>query len=73
MPERPGTNLVAQGWERRFLVDGTRAAEAAQLYRALGFEVRLEPLAPGDQDVPCDACLIASLLRFQTVYTRRPG
>ena len=34
---RPDPARVAEGWERRFIADSTRAEEAIQLYESLGF------------------------------------
>jgi len=67
----PDPALVALGWERRFITDATRAPEVIQLYRQLGFEVRLEPVPPEQPAGPCEACQLVMLLQFRTVYTRR--
>ncbi len=63
---------VADGWERRFLADGQRAAEAVALYEALGFEVAADPLAAPDLPSDCTDCQLATLLAFKTIYTRKP-
>lgn len=63
--------LVAQGWQRRFIADGRRADEAVALYRALGFEVRVEPLRGNEVGPECDDCQLIALQRFRTIYTRR--
>ena len=39
-----GAQLQDEGWTRRFTALGRRLNEVAELYRELGFEVRLEPL-----------------------------
>lgn len=39
------------GWTRRFTAIGARLSEAVELYRRLGFEIRLEPAAPGSEEV----------------------
>lgn len=69
-PSRPADALAAAGWERRFLAVGARLAEAEELYRRLGFEVRLEP--PTDEDLreECGDCHEA-LQQYRVVYTRR--
>ena len=66
-PER-----TAAGWERRFIADGPRAAEAVALYESLGFEVAAEPLAGLDLPPDCTDCQLATLLAFKTIYTRKP-
>jgi hypothetical protein len=68
--------LAAQGWTKQFMTDEPRLSEAVAQYRALGFEVRLEPLEPaacaGGSD--CAACLAepAAAARCKVIYTRRP-
>ena len=63
--------LLAQGWQRRFVTDMNRAAEVADLYRQLGFEIRLEPIPQEQFGEHCDACQLAMLLRFRTIYTKK--
>ncbi len=65
-PER-----VAAGWERRFLADGPRAAEAVALYEALGYEVEAVALSGSDLPADCTDCQLATLLAFKTIYTRK--
>ena len=64
--------LLAEGWERRFMADGGRAGEAAELYRELGYEVRTEPVRREDVADDCEDCQLLMLLEFQTIYTRKP-
>ena len=63
---------LAAGWERRFLADGPRAAEAVALYESLGFEVAADPLSGPDLPSDCTDCQLATLLAFKTIYTRKP-
>jgi len=65
--------LEAEGWERRFVADRMRAEEAIRLYREMGYEVRSEVSAAEDLPVGCGACPLPRELRFQVIYTRRPG
>lgn len=67
----PDPEMPTQNWERRFVADAARAAEAVRLYEELGYQVRL---VPAGQDVagPCEACHLATALHFQVIYTRRP-
>lgn len=62
---------LAAGWERRFLADGPRAAEAVALYEALGFEVEAVALSGNDLPTDCTDCQLATLLAFKTIYTRK--
>jgi len=63
--------LVAQGWERRFVTDGQRASEVVDLYRQLGFEARLEPLRAEGAEGDCADCRLVQILHMAMVYTRR--
>ena len=70
--KRPESELSGSDWERRFVTDGSRAAEIIQLYTQLGYEVHTEPLQRADLPQACEECQLAALLRFQTIYTRKP-
>jgi len=69
---RGDPGLLAEGWERRFMTDGARAREAVDLYAALGYEVRAEPVRRADVAEDCEDCHLVALLQFATIYTRRP-
>ena len=64
-------DLVAQGWERRFITDGRRAREMVDLYSELGYEVHLEPLDEQEFAEECEDCALVALLKFVTLYTRK--
>lgn len=68
----PDPARVAAGWERRFIADGTRVAEAVRLYRDLGFEVCADPLQPQALASGCEDCQLLMLLNFKAIYTRAP-
>lgn len=69
--ERPSKpELVAQGWERRFMVGAGRAKESVELYSAMGYEVHLEPVVAADLSEECQDCRLATDF-FVTVYTRK--
>ncbi len=63
--------LVAEGWERRFVADGRRAAEAMELYEQLGYEVRGEPVRAEEMLDDCEDCQLLILMQFKTIYTRK--
>ncbi|HSM09320.1 MAG TPA: hypothetical protein VLA33_09920 [Gemmatimonadota bacterium] len=67
----PDPARVADGWERRFVTDAKRAAEAVELYESLGFEVVADPVRPEEMGEQCDTCRLLVLLKFRTIYTRR--
>lgn len=63
--------LLAQGWERRFITDGLRAREMVDLYTELGYEVHLEPIDQEQFSEECEECVLVALLKFATLYTRK--
>lgn len=69
-PSRRERMLANDGWERRFVVPPARAAESAELYESLGYEVRLEPLLADELAPECAGCALALGL-FRVIYTRR--
>jgi hypothetical protein len=68
---RSDPDRVADGWERRFVVEGRRAAEYLELYSSLGFDVVADPVQREQVGDECDDCRLALLLEFRTIYTRR--
>jgi len=63
-------DLVAAGWELRFIADEHRMPEARELYEQIGFDVRAEPLPGTDDPDECSAC--QDIVRhFHAIYTRR--
>ncbi len=67
MPMDP---LVLEGWERQNTLDEPRLSEVAEMYREIGFEVRIEPFDP-DRESGCTECMRTSAEKFKTIYTRR--
>jgi len=67
---RPDPELVALGWERRFMAGPSRAKEAISLYKEMGLEVHVEPVKPTDLSDDCKDCRLATNF-FVTIYTRR--
>lgn len=68
----PDPELVAEGWERRFIADGRRAEEMTALYRELGYEVLTVPVKAEEFGDECDDCQLLGILKFTTIYTRQP-
>lgn len=66
----PDPQLIAEGWERRFIADRRRGEEMMTLYRDLGYEVRAEPVKPEEVGDECSDCLLLAL-QFRTIYTRK--
>ncbi len=67
----PNPELLAAGWQRRFISDGRRAQEMAALYTELGYEVHLEPVKTEAFSDDCEECSLVALLQFVTIYTRK--
>jgi hypothetical protein len=66
----PDPERLAQGWERRFIADEARVAEAVQLYRELGYETAVDPIRAADVDEDCGDCRLVAQLRLKMIYTR---
>ncbi|MCP4806912.1 MAG: cyclohexa-1,5-dienecarbonyl-CoA hydratase [Proteobacteria bacterium] len=64
--------LVAEGWQRRFLADESRAREAQEMYSSSGFEVHLQRLMPDDFGEKCQDCAASVCTSYVVVYTRKP-
>ncbi len=67
----PDPDLATQGWVRRSQIDPAREDEVSELYRSLGFEVRLEKAAPEEFAEACRACALSTCDSYLVVYTRR--
>ncbi len=67
-----GAQLQEEGWIKRFTALGRRLNEVAELYRELGFEVRLEPVDLDQEETmsseSCKECFVTTQAR--TIYTR---
>ena len=65
------TELRTQGWIRRFAADEPRLSEAVELYKSLGYEVRLEPATIDNVGEECKKCLLHKDCReYKTIYVR---
>jgi hypothetical protein len=69
-PVRSKAELVADGWERRYLADHERAAEARALYESLGYEVALAAPEPSQLGEQCAGCRETACRDYVIVYTR---
>ena len=63
--------LLAQGWERRFMADPIREKEVTDLYSELGFEVLSEPVKSSELSEVCGDCRLVACKEFTTIYTRK--
>ncbi len=64
-------DLEAGGWERRFEVDMARVEELEELYRSLGYEVRVRSVVPESFGPQCAGCALTACSRYVELYTRR--
>ena len=62
--------LIAQGWERRSILDEPRLSEVVEMYKDMGLEVKVVELKPEMIEEGCGTCLVAGLERYKVVYTR---
>ncbi|MFQ6074449.1 MAG: hypothetical protein ACE5KC_04435 [Candidatus Bathyarchaeia archaeon] len=63
--------LKREGWKRQFTTDEPRLSEAVELYRSLGYEVRLEPAVFNEENELCRTCIRADCRKYKTIYIRR--
>jgi hypothetical protein len=70
--------LIAAGWERRFIACEPRLSEMVSMYKEIGFEVLLEPLPSKEEigqsgciDSGCTACYDADPERYRIIFTRQ--
>lgn len=67
--------LQQEGWTRQFLATDPRLTEAVELYRAIGYEVHLEPLTREEAIVSedrtgCTVCFDGDEDRYKVIYIR---
>ena len=59
-------------WEKRNIVGKDRIEELSNLYRELGFEVKVETYDKKDMpDIQCEECFGAPGGEYYVIYTRR--
>ena len=68
---RTDPKLAAEGWERRSLVDPSRAEEFIELYESLGFEVLAQKLTPEDFSETCRDCASVVCKTYILIHTRK--
>ena len=57
-------------WERGFTVEENRVAEYVELYESIGYEVRVEPATPDEQE-ECQTCYKADFDNLRTIFIKR--
>jgi len=69
--EQKEEELKRQGWIRQFVTDEPRLSEAVELYKTLGYEVRLEEASFEEVNQICKNCREADCERYKTIYIRQ--
>ncbi len=62
--------LRGKDWERGFTVEEQRVNEYVELYESIGYEVRVEPATPNEQEA-CQTCFKADIDNLRTIYIKR--
>ena len=74
MAERKGLGekeLEEEGWVKQTTIGEPRLSEIVELYKSLGYEVRLEPVKLGELDEECRKCYELEEDKVKTVYVRK--
>lgn len=69
IPEAPRID----GWDARYIGSEPRLSEVADMYRELGFMVRIEPFYAGGCDTCCQPCFENPLTPVKVVYVKEIG
>lgn len=69
-PDKAPEALEIKGWEARYIGDEPRLSEQVELYRELGFEVRVEPFNAEDCE-GCVECFEDSTTPIMVLYIRK--
>jgi len=68
-PELPSAPRI-EGWTARFIGSEPRLSEVAEMYREIGYEVRLEPFDGSACDGCCKECFSGALFPAMVVYVK---
>jgi len=60
-----------KGWIKQTTIGEPRLSEIVELYKSLGYEVRLEPVKLDELDEECRRCYENEVNKIKTVYIRR--
>jgi len=62
--------LAQAGWKKQTTYDEPRLSELVEMYRAIGYEVHLEPFTP-EGNPGCSECMQLTPEKYQTIYIRK--
>jgi len=74
MAERKGLKekeLEKRGWVKQTTIGEPRLSEIVELYKSLGYEVRLESVELDELDEECRRCYESEVDEVKTVYVRK--
>jgi len=74
MSEKKGLRekeLEKEGWIKQTTIGEPRLSEIVELYKSLGYEVRLEPVKINDLDDECRRCYEGEINEVKTVYVKK--
>jgi len=63
--------LEKGGWIKQTTIGEPRLGEIVELYKSLGYEVRLEPVKIDELDEECRKCYEDEVDKVKTVYVRK--
>ncbi len=74
MAERKGLRekeLAEEGWVKQTTIGEPRLSEIVELYKSLGYEVRLESVKLDELYEECRRCYESEIDEVKTVYARK--
>ncbi len=63
------SQLEIEGWKKKFTIEEQRIDEYVELYKSLGFEVRIELVIPSEME-GCSTCFKENCAKFREIWTR---
>jgi hypothetical protein len=63
--------LEKKGWIKRTTIGEPRLSEIVELYKSLGYEVRVEPVRLDELDDDCRRCYQDDIDAVKTVYIKK--
>jgi hypothetical protein len=63
--------LEQKGWIKRTTTTEPRLSEIVELYKSLGYEVRVEPVRLDELDADCRRCYEDEVEEVKTVYVKK--
>lgn len=64
-------DLEKRGWNKRTTIGEPRLTEIVELYKSLGYEVRVEPVKLDELDDDCKKCYADEAEEVKTVYVKK--